>query len=175
MQLPCLPWYYQAGFTGCLPCPVASGADAAALRALCPEMALIGGIDHRALLAGRAAIDAELRRVRPLVKAGGFIPALGHRCVARCAAGALPVLPRPQVGPAHRRHRRRGTVTERIASHPAGSYNECIVVPGGAPCAFCLSYGLLVSLSLACIAAPQPLTPEQGGRLHRQIAKRQCQ
>ena len=66
----------QAGINACLPCAVGAGDDPLTLREHYPEMALFGGIDHRALLSGRDAINAELRRIRPLVKTGGYIPAL---------------------------------------------------------------------------------------------------
>jgi len=68
----------QAGINACLPCTVAAGDDPLALREQYPRLALYGGIDHRAVLAGRNAINAELRRIRPLVKAGGYIPALDY-------------------------------------------------------------------------------------------------
>lgn len=66
----------QAGINACLPCTVSAGDDPLMLREHYPEMALFGGIDHRAVISGREAINAELRRIRPLVKAGGYIPAL---------------------------------------------------------------------------------------------------
>jgi hypothetical protein len=68
----------QAGINACLPCRIAAGDDPLALREKHPEMALYGGIDHRALIAGRDAINTELRRIRPLVRAGGYIPALDN-------------------------------------------------------------------------------------------------
>jgi len=37
-----------------------------------------GGIDKRALIAGREAIDAELRRKIPLAFEGGYIPTVDH-------------------------------------------------------------------------------------------------
>jgi len=66
----------QAGINACLPCTMAVGDDPLTLREHYPEMALFGGIDHRAVLSGRDAINTELRRIRPLVKTGGYIPAL---------------------------------------------------------------------------------------------------
>jgi len=68
----------QAGINACLPCAVAAGDEPLALREKNPPLALYGGIDYRAVLAGRDAINAELRRIRPLVKAGGYIPALDN-------------------------------------------------------------------------------------------------
>jgi uroporphyrinogen decarboxylase len=36
------------------------------------------GIDKRAVARGRKAINAELRRVRPLVEDGGYVPGTDH-------------------------------------------------------------------------------------------------
>jgi|GEM_PF-2352232 len=68
----------HAGINACLPCAAAAGDDPLALHEKHPQIALYGGIDHRAILAGRDAINTELRRIRPLVKAGGYIPALDY-------------------------------------------------------------------------------------------------
>jgi uroporphyrinogen decarboxylase len=43
-----------------------------------PNLRLIGGIDKRELLRGKEAIDAEIQRRLPLMRAGGYIPALDH-------------------------------------------------------------------------------------------------
>ena len=40
---------------------------------------LMGGVDKRALIAGREAIDRELKRLAPLVERGGYIPCVDHR------------------------------------------------------------------------------------------------
>jgi len=43
------------------------------------DLALIGGIDKRALARGRKAITAELYRIiPPLIEDGGYIPTLDH-------------------------------------------------------------------------------------------------
>jgi uroporphyrinogen decarboxylase len=39
----------------------------------------MGGVDKRALIAGREAIDAEIERLRPLIDQGRFIPCVDHR------------------------------------------------------------------------------------------------
>jgi hypothetical protein len=70
--------FRQAGINACLPCSIAAGDDPLTLREHYPELALIGGIDHRALLSGHDAINTELRRVRPLIHTGGYIPALDN-------------------------------------------------------------------------------------------------
>jgi hypothetical protein len=37
-----------------------------------------GGVDKRVLAHTHAAIDAELRRVAPLIEEGGYVPMLDH-------------------------------------------------------------------------------------------------
>lgn len=41
---------------------------------------LMGGVNKLALIAGRKAIDRELKRLTPLLKEGGYIPMVDHRC-----------------------------------------------------------------------------------------------
>jgi len=41
---------------------------------------LMGGVDKLALIGGKDAIDKELERLTPLLKDGGFIPTVDHRC-----------------------------------------------------------------------------------------------
>jgi len=43
-----------------------------------PSLRLSGGVDKRILAQDRAAIDAHLRELRPLVVEGGFIPTVDH-------------------------------------------------------------------------------------------------
>lgn len=44
------------------------------------EVKLMGGVDKTQLIAGKEAIDAELKRITPLVEQGGYIPHVDHRC-----------------------------------------------------------------------------------------------
>ena len=57
---------------------VAAGCDVNAYRRRWPELALMGGIDKRALAQGPDAIDAELDRVWPAVATGRYVPDLDH-------------------------------------------------------------------------------------------------
>ncbi len=43
------------------------------------ELRGVGGVDKRVLSLDRAAIDAEVERLRPLVDLGGYLPCLDHR------------------------------------------------------------------------------------------------
>jgi hypothetical protein len=60
------------------PLEVAAGCDANEYRRQWPGLALMGGIDKRALAQSRDAIDAELARVAPAVRTGRYIPDLDH-------------------------------------------------------------------------------------------------
>ena len=42
------------------------------------ELRIWGGVDKRALIGGPETIDAELRRVKPLIDEGGYIPITDH-------------------------------------------------------------------------------------------------
>lgn len=72
------PCMVEAGVNYLWPMEVAAGADVNEFRAQFPELALMGGIDKRALAKGPAAIDAELDRVWPAVESGRYIPELDH-------------------------------------------------------------------------------------------------
>jgi uroporphyrinogen decarboxylase len=68
----------DAGVNLLFPMEVAAGCDVVAWRERYPELALLGGIDKRALVEGPDAIRAELERVRPAIQGGRYIPALDH-------------------------------------------------------------------------------------------------
>ncbi|MFP4058129.1 MAG: uroporphyrinogen decarboxylase family protein [Candidatus Brocadiia bacterium] len=68
----------EAGVNYLWPLEVAAGCDVNVFRDRFPALALMGGIDKRALARDRAAIDAELDRVWPAVEKGRYIPALDH-------------------------------------------------------------------------------------------------
>ena len=75
-----LPLILEGGLNGLLPFEVAAGNDILQVRKRYGKnLILFGGIDKRALAAGRASIDAELERVaRPLLAQGGYFPMLDH-------------------------------------------------------------------------------------------------
>jgi uroporphyrinogen decarboxylase len=73
-----LPIWLEAGIDGTHPCEIAAGSDPFLLRRACPRVPLSGGMDKRVLSQGREAVDAELTRVMPLVKEGGYLPMLDH-------------------------------------------------------------------------------------------------
>jgi uroporphyrinogen decarboxylase len=72
------PGWVEAGINCMFPLEAAH-TDMFRLREEIPSVLLMGGVDKRALIAGRRAIDAELDRLRPLVDQGRYIPCVDHR------------------------------------------------------------------------------------------------
>ncbi len=76
---PLIPVWLDAGLNMLYPFEAQAGMDVLAVRRKYGEDLLIwGGVDKRALAQGRAAIDAELERLRPLIEEGGYIPHTDH-------------------------------------------------------------------------------------------------
>jgi len=74
-----IPAWMDAGLNFLYPFEVQSGMDVVAVRRKYGrELRIWGGIDKRAVARGPAAIDAELRRVQPLIGEGGYIPHTDH-------------------------------------------------------------------------------------------------
>ena len=59
---------------------VAAGMDVVALRKkFGKELLMVGGVDKREIAKGKDAIDAEVRRIMPLLgEKGGYIPTIDH-------------------------------------------------------------------------------------------------
>ena len=68
----------EAGVNYLYPMEVAGGCDVNVWREKYPTLAMMGGVDKRALAQGPRAIDRELARVRPALEKGMYIPALDH-------------------------------------------------------------------------------------------------
>jgi len=61
------------------PFEVAAHSDVVEVRKRYPELLIRGGFDKRILAAGKEAIDREIARVMPFMKAhGGYIPSCDH-------------------------------------------------------------------------------------------------
>jgi uroporphyrinogen decarboxylase len=73
-----LPIFLDAGMDGMHPCEIAADCDPVLLRRKHPNCALMGGLDKRIIASGRQGIDSELRRVRPALEEGAYIPMLDH-------------------------------------------------------------------------------------------------
>jgi hypothetical protein len=74
-----LPLFIDVGMTGLQPFEVRAGNDIERVRAKFPMFQIFGGIDKMALQS-REEIDAELEKVKRVMKTGGFIPYIDH-CV----------------------------------------------------------------------------------------------
>ena len=77
---PVIPLYREAiGMDAMSPFEVAAGCDVVRTGREYPDLAIFGGIDKRVLASGREAIDAELERIIPVMRArGGYIPTSDH-------------------------------------------------------------------------------------------------
>ncbi len=74
-----IPVWMRSGVNCVEPIEVAAGNDIVAMRAAFgKELAYRGGVDKRAIAAGRTTLDAELARIRAVVEDGGFIPSCDH-------------------------------------------------------------------------------------------------
>lgn len=73
------PWL-EGGLNAIFPVEVAGGTDPIAIRRKYGDkIAIVGGVNKRALIAGKDAIEAEIERIAPYVKEGGWIPHVDHR------------------------------------------------------------------------------------------------
>ena len=71
--------WLEGGVTGLWPLERASGMDPVHMRErFGRQLRMMGGIDKRAVKAGREATDAELAHVAPLAIDGGYIPLIDH-------------------------------------------------------------------------------------------------
>ena len=78
-----VPLWLAAGQNCMFPIEVRGGTDPVKLRKeYGHEVLLVGGFNKMALLKGRAAVIAELKRLEPVVADGGFIPHVDHRVQA---------------------------------------------------------------------------------------------
>ena len=74
------PWL-EGGLNGVFPVEVHGGSDPVAIRKKYgDQVVILGGMDKRALIAGKEAIRAEIKRIKPYVLEGGWIPHVDHRC-----------------------------------------------------------------------------------------------
>jgi uroporphyrinogen decarboxylase len=74
-----VPIWIESGINVCDPIEVAAGNDLVAFRRrFGRKMAYTGGVDKRAIAKGGDVIEAELRRVAPVVADGGYIPGCDH-------------------------------------------------------------------------------------------------
>lgn len=78
---PLIPVWLDAGLNFLYPFEVQAGMDVLDVRKRYGRnLRIWGGVDKRALIHGKATIDAELRRVLPLMREGGYVPHTDHSC-----------------------------------------------------------------------------------------------
>ena len=76
-----IPDWLDSGINGLWPLEIAASMEPEPIkREYGKDLILFGGIDKRALAAGRDAIDEEMKKVPPLVAQGGYIPTVDHGC-----------------------------------------------------------------------------------------------
>jgi len=74
-----IPIWIEAGINACDPIEVAAGNDLVAFRKqFGKKMAYRGGVDKRAMAKGGRVIEDEIKRLAPVIRAGGFIPSCDH-------------------------------------------------------------------------------------------------
>lgn len=80
--LPILDVFMDGGLNCQFPVEVNGGSDPLLIRQRYPDARLQGGFCKMRLAEGKKAIEAEMKRLLPLVKEGGFIPGVDHRVPA---------------------------------------------------------------------------------------------
>jgi uroporphyrinogen decarboxylase len=70
--------FLEAGVPIVYPYEVQAANDIPMLLAKHPALRVMGGMDKRAMIYGRATIDAEMERVRPLLAGGRMLPFPDH-------------------------------------------------------------------------------------------------
>ena len=74
------PWL-EGGVNGIFPANVVGGSDPVAIRKKYGDkVVILGGVNKHALIAGKEAIKTEIKRLKPYVMEGGWIPHVDHRC-----------------------------------------------------------------------------------------------
>jgi hypothetical protein len=68
----------EAGVTALYPYEVLAGNDVARVRSRHPEAGVIGGLRKECMYEGKAAIDAEMKKARALIRLGRCIPGPDH-------------------------------------------------------------------------------------------------
>ncbi|MBU4212610.1 MAG: hypothetical protein L6437_11520 [Kiritimatiellae bacterium] len=81
-----IPIWIEAGINVCDPMEVAAGNDILEYRRrFGKQMAFRGGVDKRFIAKGGVAIEGEIKRLTPLIRAGGYIPGCDHAVPADVA------------------------------------------------------------------------------------------
>lgn len=73
-----VPVMLRHGVNMFLPFEVQAGNDIRQYRHQYPLLGILGGLDKRALAAGRPAIDREVERCREMLSLGRYVPSWDH-------------------------------------------------------------------------------------------------
>jgi hypothetical protein len=74
------PWL-EGGVNGIFPVDVVGGSEPITIRKKYGDkIVMLGGVDKHALIAGKDAIKAYIKKIKPYVLEGGWIPHVDHRC-----------------------------------------------------------------------------------------------
>jgi uroporphyrinogen-III decarboxylase len=74
-----VPWIQSLGVEGVLPLERQAKVDGSALRAAYPKLCMVGHFNKLIMHVGEPAMREEFERLRPLMRAGGFIPSVDHQ------------------------------------------------------------------------------------------------
>ena len=74
-----IEWFEEVGVEGILPLERMAGVDVAAIRRKHPRWKMIGAFDKTVMKDGEAAMRREFDRLLPVMRQGGFIPAVDHQ------------------------------------------------------------------------------------------------
>ena len=74
-----IPWLEEVGVRGILPLERMAGVDVARIRRDHPRWRMLGAFDKTVMKHGEAAMRREFERLLPVMRQGGFIPAVDHQ------------------------------------------------------------------------------------------------
>ncbi|OHB53626.1 MAG: hypothetical protein A2Y12_13010 [Planctomycetes bacterium GWF2_42_9] len=74
-----VPWFLDVGIEGFLPLERMAGVDISEMRNKYPKLKMIGGFDKTSMCQGEQAMRNEFERILPVMKQGGYIPAVDHQ------------------------------------------------------------------------------------------------
>lgn len=77
--MPIIPWLIDAGVNGIYPLERMAGVDVARIRQQYPQFLMMGGFDKTVMHKGEAAMRSEFERLLPVMKSGGYLPAVDHQ------------------------------------------------------------------------------------------------
>ena len=74
-----IPWLIECGIDGILPLERQAGVDINRIRQNYPHFRMFGGFNKTIMKNGENAMRGEFERILPVMKTGGYIPAVDHQ------------------------------------------------------------------------------------------------